>query len=80
MEASRGTEELILKVKAIAQSTEGDLLRRLVDILYERASGQEKYDNEPLTPEDLEAIQRGKEDIKHGRVLTLEEYERKYGL
>jgi hypothetical protein len=80
MEASRGTEELILKVKAIAQSPEGDLLRRLVDILYERASAQEEYDNEPLTPEDLEAIQRGKEDIKHGRVLTLEEYERKYGL
>jgi hypothetical protein len=80
MEASKGTEELILKVKAIAQSPEGDLLRRLVDILYDRASAQEEYDSEPLTQEDLEAIQRGKEDIKHGRVMTLEEYERKYGL
>ncbi len=80
MEASRDTEDLLVKVKAIAQSPEGDLLRRLVDILYERAAAQEEYDDEPLTPEDLEAIHRGKEDIKHGKFITLEEYERKHGL
>ncbi len=80
MEASSGTEELILKVKAIAQSPEGDLLRRFVDILYERASIPEEYDSEPLTHDDIEAIRRGKEDVKNGRVLTLGEYEKKYGL
>ncbi len=80
MEASRDTEDLLVKVKAIAQSPEGDLLRRLVDILYERAAAQEEYDDEPLTPEDLEAIHTGKEDIKHGKFITLEEYERKHGL
>lgn len=80
MEASREDDILIVKVKAIAQGPQGNLLRQLVDILYERSAALDEYDNEPLTPEDIEAIQKGKEDIKHGRVLTLEEYERKYGL
>jgi predicted transcriptional regulator len=80
MEASREDDVLISKVKAIVQGAEADLLRRLVDILYERSVVLDEYDSEPLTPEDIEAIQRGKEDIKQGRVLTLEEYERKYGL
>ncbi len=33
-----------------------------------------KYDDQQLSPEDLEAIRQGKEDIKQGRCLTLEEY------
>jgi hypothetical protein len=33
MEASRGDEVLISKVKAVAKGPEADLLRRLVDIL-----------------------------------------------
>lgn len=80
MEASREDDALISKVKAIVQGPEADLLRRLVDILYERSAALDEYDNEPLTAEDLEALQRGKEDIKHGKVMTLEDYERKYGL
>ncbi len=74
MEATNDTEDLLLKVKVIAGSPEGDLLRRLVDILYERNVALEEYDDEPLTPEDLEAIERGREDIKQGRYLSLEEY------
>lgn len=80
MEASREDDLLISKVKAIVQGPEADLLRRLVDILYERSSVLQEFDEEPLTAEDLEAIRRGKENIKHGKVMTLEEYERKYGL
>lgn len=74
MEAAEEKDIFLIKVKAIAQGPEGDLLRRLVDILYERGVALEEYDDEPLTPEDLEAIERGREDIKQGRYLTLEEY------
>ncbi len=80
MEASSQDDALISKVKAIMQGPEADLLHRLVDILYERSAALEDYVEEPLTKDDLEAIRRGKEDVKHGRVMTLEEYERKYGL
>ena len=38
------------------------------------------FDEEPLSAEDLAAIRRGLEDIRAGRVVTLEEYERKRGL
>lgn len=76
METAKDTKTLIAKVKVIAAGKEGDLLRRLVDILYGRGAVPEEYDDEPLTPEDLEAIERGKEDMKHGRFLTLEEYRR----
>lgn|GEM_PF-4843335 len=31
------------------------------------------YDDEPLTPEEEEAIQRGREDIKAGRVYPIED-------
>jgi hypothetical protein len=36
----------------------------------------QKYDDQHLSAEDLEAIRQGKEDIKQGRYLTLEEYRR----
>jgi len=35
------------------------------------------YDNEPLSAADLRAIRRGLDDIRNGRVITLEEYRRK---
>lgn len=68
-------DDLLQKVRLIAETPQGDLLRQLVDLLYERL--EDEYDLEPLTDEDLEAIRRGKEDIAAGRVITLEEYERK---
>ncbi len=37
-------------------------------------------DEEPLSPEDLEAVRRGLEDLKAGRVKTLEQYEAERGL
>ena len=68
-------DDLLNKVRLIAETPNGDLLRQLVDLLYERL--EEEYDTEPLTADDLEAIRRGKEDIAAGRVITLEEYEKK---
>jgi hypothetical protein len=54
-------DDLLHKVRLIAEAPQGELLRQLVDLLYERV--EEEYDLEPLTGEDLEAIRRGKEDI-----------------
>jgi hypothetical protein len=70
-------DDLLQKVRLIAETPKGDLLRQLVDLLYERL--EEEYDPEPLTEEDLEAIRRGQEDIAAGRCITLEAYEKKRG-
>jgi len=72
MEAS--IDDLLAKVKVIAGTHRGVLLRQIVDLLFERL--EEEYDDEPLTPEDLAAIERGKKDFQEGRYLTLEEYRR----
>ena len=37
-------------------------------------------DDEPLTEDDIKAIEEGKEDIKAGRVYTLERVKAKLGL
>jgi len=71
-------DDLLHKLRLIAETSRGELLRQLVDLLYERI--EEEYDPELLTEEDLAAIRRGKEDIAAGRCITLEEYEKKRGL
>jgi len=68
-------DDLLAKVRVIARTPRGELLRQIVDLIYERV--EQEYDDEPLTPEDLEAIERGREDVNQGRYITLEEYERK---
>jgi hypothetical protein len=68
-------DDLLQKVRLIAETPKGDLLRQLVDLLYERV--EEEYDLEPLTDDDLEAIRRGREDVENGRVVTLEEFNNK---
>jgi hypothetical protein len=70
-------DDLLTKVKEIADGPDGDLLRRLVDILYDR------YDYEPLSPEVLAAVQEADEAIRRGDksyFTPLEEYERERGL
>jgi len=37
-------------------------------------------DDEPLSPEELANLEAAAEDIKHGRVISLEEFERQRGL
>lgn len=65
--------ELFDKFHAVAQGPDSNLLISLVNILYERITEAE-YDDQYLSPEDLEAIQRGREDMQAGRSLSLEEY------
>jgi predicted transcriptional regulator len=67
------TDDLIVKVKAISQGSNADLLRKLVDILYER---EEEY----FSPEDLAAIEEGIKEFERGEYITLEEYKKERGL
>jgi predicted transcriptional regulator len=61
-------------------------LHRLVDNLPEDEAAhllkdlREELDDEPLTPQDLAAIQRGLDDVEAGRSITLTELKQKYGL
>jgi len=65
--------DLLHKFQAVAQGPDGDLFINLLDILYARITERE-YDDQYLSPDDLEAIRRGQEDIKSGRSLSLEDY------
>jgi hypothetical protein len=66
-------EDLLAKIEAIAQGPNADLLKRLVDILYNQ--GEEYF-----SAEDLAEIDRGEEEIRRGEYISLEEYERTRGL
>jgi hypothetical protein len=70
-------QDLLAKFKAVAQGPEADLLRELLNVLYYR---QGEYDREPLSEEDWAAIREGKEAIKRGEFVTLEELEKDLGL
>ena len=55
--------ELFIKVKAVAQGPEADLLRDFVDMLYYRRG---EYDAEPLSPEEQAALEEGREALRRG--------------
>lgn len=61
-------------------------LHRLVETLPEDEAAhllkvlRDEMDDEPLTPQDLTALQRGLEDLDAGRSITLAELKQKYGL
>jgi len=65
-------EELFDKVKIIAAGPNADLLRRFVDILYER---EEEY----FSPEDLAAIQEGMAQIEQGEKISWDELKKELG-
>jgi hypothetical protein len=73
-------DDLIIKIKAIAQGPNAELLRKLVDVLYGEAARREEYDEEPFSPEDLAAIKAGEEAFKRGEFISLEDYEKERGL
>lgn len=53
--------DLHAKVSALLKTADADLLRRLVDILFER-----HYDSEPLSPGELAAVKEAEEAIRRG--------------
>ena len=73
-------DELLVKIKAIAQGPNAELLRKLVDVLYEQSEQREEYDEEPFSAADLAAIKEGEEALKRGEFISLEEYEKERGL
>jgi hypothetical protein len=66
-------QDFLAKIEAIAQGPNADLLRRLVDLLYNQG---EDY----FPAADLAEIERGEEEIRRGEFVSLEEYERTRGL
>ncbi|MBM4275750.1 MAG: DUF2281 domain-containing protein [Deltaproteobacteria bacterium] len=70
-------KDLLDKFKAVAQGPDADLLREFLDVLYYR---HEEHDREPVTEEDRAAIRQGREAIRRGEFLTLEELEKELGL
>ena len=76
-------DDLMVKIKAIAQGPNAELLRKLVDLLYERIQPQEEYDDEPLSPEELAAIEEAVEARRHGDkdyFIPWEEVKKELGL
>jgi len=72
----KAQEELFDKVRIIAAGPNGDLLRRLVDLLY-------KHEEEYFSPEDLEAIQEGLDaSLKGDRIqfVAWEDLKKELGL
>jgi hypothetical protein len=63
------------KVAAILKTPDADLLKGLVDVLFER-----QYDPEPLSPKERKAIKESEEELRKGDFIGLEELEKKLGL
>jgi len=70
----RATDDLIAKVKVVAQSQHGELFGKIVDDFYEEIT--EEY----FSPEDLAEIEEGFAQIRRGEYVTLEELEKDLGL
>jgi len=66
-------KELLAMIQVVYKGPNSHALRKFVEFLYEQ-------EDEVLTDEDWAAIQEGREDVAHGRVVSLEEYEKARGL
>jgi len=61
MEAHNEVDLLCTKVKALSQGPHAELLKKFIDLLYDREQEQEYF-----SPEDLAAIQEGLEASRRG--------------
>jgi len=66
-------DDLIDKVKVIAQGPNSNALEKFIDYLYEQ-------EEEIFSPEDLADIEEGFAQIRRGDSITLEEMEKELGL
>jgi hypothetical protein len=74
-------EDLLNKVKVISQTSYGAILGRIIDRMYEKVA--EEFDTEPLSPEELQALEEVVASVQRGdlsRFISLEEFEKKFGL
>ena len=72
---SGNLENLVEKVKAIAQGPNAELLKKFIDLLY----GQE-HEPEYFSPEDLAAIEEGKAQIARGETVSWEDLKKELNL
>jgi len=64
------TKALLDDLKLTPRETYDDVVRRLAEAA---------YDDEPMTPEEIEAMEEGIADLKAGRVSTLDEIMKECG-
>ena len=64
------TKKILDDLKLTPRETYDDVVRRLAEAA---------YDDEPLTPEEIEAMAEGIADIRAGRVYTLDEIMKECG-
>jgi len=72
-------ETLFEKVETIAHGPHADLLKKLIDLLYEREMEEPEY----FSPEDLAAIQEGLEASRRGdrtQFVSWEDLKKELGL
>ena len=72
--AIRIRKELRNKLESLKEypsETMDQLIERLAD---------SRIDREPLSKEDIKGIEKGLADIKAGRIYTLEQVKKKYGI
>jgi hypothetical protein len=62
------------QLRALVDDLPEDLLRDAIWAL------THLEDDEPLSPEEVANLEASAEDIKHGRVISLEEFEKQHGL
>ncbi|MGO8763415.1 MAG: hypothetical protein ACLP2P_10290 [Desulfobaccales bacterium] len=66
--------EIFSKIKAIVKGPQGELFTKIVDSFYEQVG------DEYFSPEDLDEIQSGLDEIKRGEHLAWEDCKSKHGL
>jgi hypothetical protein len=69
-------EDLHRLVEELPASQFDEARQRLEDL----RDSSTTVDDEPLTEEDRASVERGMQDIRAGRVKTLDQYERERGL
>jgi hypothetical protein len=74
-------DELLEKVKTIAQTPYGEMLGKIIDSVYERV--EEECDSEPLSPECLQALDEVEAACKRGdysRFISWEDFQKNHDL
>jgi hypothetical protein len=66
-------DDLVAKVKAIAQGPDGELLIKIIDTLFDRMEDE-------FTEEEWADIQARKESVRRGEFITLEDLRKELGL
>ena len=80
VEANQNQDLLMARINDIIKGPHADLLRKLVDLLYQHSKKEEEYDEVSLSPEELAMMQKSLADFQKGDFITLEELGKKLGL